>query len=63
MLGSTAGLVADQAVDPDDGDPIWDFAAGDEPFPGILVVGSRSARAIGARPGWSGCARGGTRPC
>ena len=43
MLGSFAGLAADQAVDPDDGDPIWDFAAGDEPFPGLLAVESLGA--------------------
>ncbi len=40
MLDSIPGLVGDQAVDPDDGDPIWHFAVGDEAFPGIVVVES-----------------------
>ena len=40
MLVSIAGLAGDQALDPDDGDPIWDFPAGYEVLPGILTAES-----------------------
>src|SRR4051794_15623306 len=35
-------LVPGGAVDPEDGDPIWDFSAGEEVLPGVLVADSLS---------------------
>lgn len=38
MLDTTTERARSAAVDPEDGLPVWDFAAGEQPLPGAMVV-------------------------